>query len=177
MRLEDRIRSIERKRSGLLDAADAMDPELLTGRPRPGKWSVLEIIEHLVLAEEDVFVGFDDLTPPAAESRRLKHRVWYVIVMFVLRYDIPVAAPSDAMLPSGQRSLAELRPRWEDNHRRLRQHVDGLAPAAARRPVCRHPIAGPMTIGQALRMLDVHLDRHIRQIRALERLYREGSPD
>ncbi len=37
-------------------------------------------------------------------------------------------------------------------------------------PLFRHPIAGPLTTAHALRMLEVHLDRHIRQIDALERL-------
>jgi hypothetical protein len=150
-----------------------MEAGLLTGRLRDGKWSVLEIIEHLVLAEEDVLIDAANLDTLPARRRRAKHRVGYLVVMFVLRFDIPVAAPSDAMLPTGSTSLPELRSKWEANHRRLGELVDGLDRAAADRAIFRHPVAGPMTVPQATRMLEVHLDRHIRQIGKLERLYRE----
>jgi hypothetical protein len=39
-----------------------------------------------------------------------------------------------------------------------------------RRAVFEHPIAGPLSVEQALHMDQVHLDTHVRQIRRLQRL-------
>jgi hypothetical protein len=36
--------------------------------------------------------------------------------------------------------------------------------------VFEHPIAGPLTVSQAVRMGQVHVDGHVRQIRRLRRL-------
>jgi len=45
------LRSIEAKSARLVEWVSCMQPALSTARPRPGKWSIHEIIEHLVLSE------------------------------------------------------------------------------------------------------------------------------
>ncbi len=171
----DRLRNIDSKRTTLLDRAASLEPSRLTAHPRPGKWSILEIIEHMVIAEEDVLGDFATLDRREHRPRGLRNRLLYRLVMFILTHDIPVRAPSRAMIPSGDRSLAELRARWEENHRLLRRYVEALDEAGTKRAVFRHPVTGPITVSQALHMLEVHLDRHTRQIRALEALS-AGSP-
>lgn len=170
MSLDERLRRIEEKRDGLLDELETLDSEVLYAHPRPGKWSIHEIVEHLVVAEEDVVIDYHDLERLQARPRRLKNRLMYLVVMLVLRFDIPVPVPSEAMLPTGEPSLRSLRERWAANHARLRRYVANLDRATARRAVFRHPITGPLTVPQALRMLEVHLDRHTRQIRTLQRM-------
>lgn len=167
--LRERLDSIERRRIALLDEAKDLDASVLQARPLPGKWSIGEIIEHLVLAERDVLGGLPDPADLEAMPRRLKNHLLYAVVMFVLRYDIPVKAPSRAMIPTGDKSLDELREMWDANHAWIRSYLDGLDDQGRRRAVFAHPVTGPLTPGQAVRMLDVHLVRHIRQIRRLRR--------
>jgi hypothetical protein len=113
---------------------------------------------------------FSRLDELEEQPRGLKNRALYLVVMCILRFGIPVKAPSTAMLPTGERSVAELREMWDENHRRLRSFVGGLDRAGARRAIFRHPVTGPLSVSQGIRMLDVHLDRHIRQIHRLEQL-------
>ena len=51
MRLDKRLQSFNEKRGALLDEVGALDAAKLVAKPLAGKWSILEIIEHLVLAE------------------------------------------------------------------------------------------------------------------------------
>jgi hypothetical protein len=162
-----RLRSIEAKRARLLDSIAGIEPARLAAHPRPGKWSIQEIIEHLVLAEVGVFGDFTQLRQQTPRPRRTKDRILYLVVMFILRFDIPVSVPSRAMSPKGGRSPAELRVAWEANHDRLRAWLASSDRSLLARPLFRHPVAGPMTAAQSLRMLEVHLDRHVRQIDAL----------
>lgn len=158
---------IEQKRTSLLDAVARLEPSRLDAHPVPGKWSIREIIEHLVLAERSVL---GDLSGLQERPRSFRHRVRYLIVMGVLRGRIPVRAPSTAMLPTGERSLPELRETWDESHRRLRAYVSGLDRRGLRRAVFRHPFAGPLPVPQALRMLEAHLATHTRQIDRLRGL-------
>jgi len=135
-----------------------------------GKWSVLEIIEHLVLAERAVLQDLPELSRLSARERKLKHRFAYLIVMFVLRYGIPVPVPSPAMVPRGNRSLVDLRRLWDENQRWLGAYIGGLDRKGLRRAVFGHPVAGPLTVGQPVRMDQVHLKTHVRQIKRLQRL-------
>lgn len=168
-----RLDAADRVRRDLVRELEAMDPALLGARPRPGKWSIQEIVEHLVLAERAFLKGLERGTPPGPRS--LKHALAYPMVMFILRWDIPVKVPSRAMVPTGERGFAELREAWDANHRALREFVAGLDPASARRPVTVHPVAGPMDARRAVVMLDVHLRRHARQIRRLRTML-DGVP-
>lgn len=52
MKVIDRFDRIERTRDELLEQAPAMSPHELTWRSQEGKWSILEILDHLVAAEE-----------------------------------------------------------------------------------------------------------------------------
>lgn len=166
---EVRLQSIVRKRARLLDEIAAMPTAQVTSHPRPGKWSIQEIVEHLVLSEVGVLGDLAALREVPPQRRALKHRIRYWVVMFVLRFDIPVQVPSRALLPKGERPIAELGRQWEAQHRLLGEWLANPAPRQVGQPLFRHPIAGPMTVVESLRMLEVHLDRHTRQVRALMR--------
>jgi DinB family protein len=170
MRLDQRLQAFNEKRGALLDEMDALDPATLVARPLAGKWSILEIIEHLVLAERAVLQGLPEPSRLSERERRLKHRFFYPIVMFVLRYGISVQVPSPAMVPQGDCSLRELRSLWDENQRWLRTYIGCLDHNGLCRPVFEHPVAGPLSVKQAVRMDQVHLDSHVRQIRRLQRL-------
>ncbi len=176
-RLLRRLDSIESKRARLLDRVAAMDPAVRTAHPRAGKWSILEIVEHLVRSEGAVFGDPEALAALPALRRKPEHRLRFPIVMVVLRFDIPVQAPSQALLPSGSTSLDELRSRWEANHAGFRRWLAGASGERLARPLFRHPIAGPMTTAQMLWMLEVHLDRHTRQIDTVERRIERAGTD
>ena len=74
------------------------------------------------------------------------------------------------MIPQGDRSLGELRRLWDENQEWLRAYIEGLDSRGFRRAVFEHPVAGPLSVPQALHMGQVHLDTHVRQIRRLQRL-------
>jgi len=143
---------------------EALGANAISARPQPDTWSILEIVEHLVLAEAAILQGL----PPAAElndrPRSLKQRLLFQVVMAILRFGIPVRVPSRSMVPTGQAPLTELRKRWDENLHWLRSYAGGLDAAGERRAVFLHPVAGPITLAQALRMDRLHLAVHLRQI-------------
>ena len=170
MKPDKRLQAFDEKRGALLDEMGALDPAKLVAKPLPGKWSMIEIIEHLVLAERAVLQGLAEPSRLNERERRLKHRFSYGLVMLVLKFGIPVQVPSPAMVPQGDRSLGQLRRLWDENQEWLRTYIVRLDRRGLRRAVFEHPIAGPLSVEQALHMGHVHLDTHIRQIRRLQRL-------
>jgi hypothetical protein len=170
MRLDERLRAFDAKRRAFLDEMETLEPAKLLARPIPGKWSMLEIIEHLMLAERSVFQGLPEPPQLAAREARPTNRFRYLAVMFVLKNGIRVQVGTPAMLPQGGRDLAELRRLWDENQTWLRACVDGLDAEGASRAILEHPQAGPINLKQAVAMSDAHLDTHTRQIRVIQRL-------
>lgn len=167
---EARLRSFRARRDVLLDELAGLDEAALMARPAAGKWSILEIVEHMVVAERDVFRALGSDGVLRHRERTLRHRFAYVVVMAILRFGVPVRVPSAAMLPQGGRSLAELRAMWDENHAWLERHLAERDEVTSGQAVFRHPVAGPLTTDQAMRMARVHLERHIGQIRRNLRL-------
>lgn len=165
--IDRQIRRLDDRRKALLDELASVKPEELARRPSVGKWSILEIVEHLVVAEGVVFLDF----PPAGDlrerNRRWKHRITYFVVFFVLRFGVRVQTPSPKMNPEGGKTLAELRRRWDENLARLRSYAAGLDRKRLRKALFRHPAVGPITLAQALTLDLLHLEVHTRQIRRL----------
>jgi hypothetical protein len=177
MELIERLRSFDARRNALLDEMEALAPETLNARPLAGKWTILEIVEHLVLAERVVFQGMPDPAQLKARKPWLKQRVRHLLVLIVLRTGIPVDVASPAMIPEGRRDLAELRRLWDENKAWLLLYMEKLGPTRIHERLLRHPIAGPIDLRQGVVMSRIHLERHIRQIRRLQRLIeRAGTP-
>ena len=166
-RLQRRLRALDERRCALLDEVEALSADRLTARPRPGKWTILEIVEHLVLAERDVLRNSPEPSRLVERRRDLKARVSYPLVLFVLKYGIPVEVPSPRMVPTGRASLADLRRDWDESQRWLRSYIDGLDRNGFGRAVFEHPVTGPLTVAQAVRLGQVHVETHARQISRL----------
>jgi hypothetical protein len=165
--LERDLEAIDTSRCALLDELGILDGGTLAARPLPGKWSILEIVEHLVLAEREVLQKLPRPSELVELRRGLSSHFTYPMVMLVLRWGIPVKAPSPGMIPIGTSSLPELRRQWDESQRWLRAYVTGLDRHGIGRAVFQHPVAGPLTVQQAVHMGQLHILAHTRQIRRL----------
>ena len=164
-RLKKRVERASQKREELLSELSGLPVAALEWRPAEGAWTLLEIVEHLVLAEQDVLIDLSNLKGLEVRARSWTNVARYWLVLGVLRFKIPVPVPSEGMVPNGGRPLAELADLWERQHAALLTFVSELAPTAASDPIFAHPVTGPLTVTEAVRMLEVHLDRHIGQAR------------
>jgi hypothetical protein len=165
--LLSKLDDVERRRDDLLARLSALDDETLRARPADDKWSLLEIAEHLVLVEPAVMGDLSDPEGAASGSagtRGMSNRIKYGLVLFILRFGIPVKTPSRKMNPSGERSLDDLKRTWRGQHDELRAFLNALPPGGEDLPLFRHPVTGPITVAEGVRMLSVHLDTHLRQV-------------
>ncbi len=171
MRVERQIELLDGERLALLEWVEGLPLDRISRRPGAGKWSILEIVEHLVAAQRVVFMDFPPLESLVARRPWLKQRFAYRAVWFVLRFKIRVKAPSPKMLPQGEKSLGELRTDWDRGLARIRSYAAEMGADGARRALFRHPIAGPISLTQAVALDRLHVADHRAQI---ERLAAEG---
>jgi uncharacterized damage-inducible protein DinB len=164
-RLRGKIEEFDEKRVALLDEMEGLEEVTLQARPIEGKWSVLEIVEHLAVAEREVLGGLPEYEALAAQTQSFKNGVMYRVVMAVLKLGIPVKAPSKKMLPKNELSLAEIRKQWDESQKWVRGYVEGLDDEGLKKAVFSHPVSGPINIEQAIDMSLAHINSHIRQIR------------
>ena len=164
-KLTKKVENFDNKRNALLDEISSLDEAKLNARPFEGKWSVLEIVEHLVKAEREVMGGLADYAELKDRKQSFKNGLLYRIVMTVLKLGIPVKVPSKTMLPHNEFTFAELRERWDENQDWFRGYIETLGENDLQKAVFMHPVSGPITLEQAIDMSHLHLDNHTGQIK------------
>ena len=162
--LQRQLDAYDQRRRALLDDLAALPPAWLTARPQPGKWTLLEIAEHLARAERVVLAGLPEPSAQVAQPQHFWHRLKYRLVLAILRWRLPVRVPAPAMLPKGSTTLAEVQAQWDENHRWLRHHLASSDAATLRQALFVHPVSGPLTLAQVLPLAEAHLGTHRRQI-------------
>ena len=166
--IRDQLEVYDQNRNALLDDLERLNADQLRRKPGPDNWSLLEIVQHMVLSEREVLQDLPESKELTDRKRGLRARLSYAVVLAVLRWNIPAPVPSDGMVPDGNTPLSELRHQWEKNLSWLRDYLDTLRPEDLQRAVFRHPIAGPMTVAQTIDMAKLHFDVHSRQISKLK---------
>ncbi|MEO1367871.1 MAG: DinB family protein [Acidobacteriota bacterium] len=168
--LSDQLDGMEKKRAELLQLVEIQDPEARRRPPAPEKWTVLQIIWHLVDAEQKSIATIRKQFDKSTRHRTgLKSRLKSVALRTFLALDIPIKAPPVVAAPPATESLdfATLKADWDAVRADWRQMAESLPSDRHRDALFKHPIAGKLSFAQALDFQDAHADRHARQIRAL----------
>jgi hypothetical protein len=155
------LKLLNETRDGLLHMTQVLSPEQLQYRPEPGRWSVAENVEHVVVVERRLLLAIqkrlqenpDLITKPAMEDQGVLRQVQTVIE--------PVKAPEN-VLPTSRFPLGELSREFESarqstydflisTHGDLRHHF------------FPHPVFGPFDCYQWLLLIGAHAQRHTLQ--------------
>lgn len=153
----DELRSAVREASAVLDE---LSDEVVTRRPGPGKWSIKEIVGHLVdsaannhqrfvlarLQDTLVFPGYAQDEWVAAQH--YQDAPWRSLLTLWHEYNLHIAR------------IMELTPEPVRSREHARHNLHELAWQAV-------PADRPATLGYFMRDYVGHLEHHLRQIRAL----------
>jgi len=159
--LRDHYDALEEGRLALIRKVRDLPPDLLNRRPGADRWSILEDIQHLVLAERKTALGAD-----AARDAGKRDPEMLKAVFQVLDHDVAVDVPDPDMVPDGDADLEDLIREWETSRQDLQRFLENCGPDDLERPAARHTVAGPLTVLETLRLLASHFGHHRRRIEA-----------
>lgn len=166
--LADRFATLDRAREEFLAAVEAATEAQRRFRPAPESWSMLEVTEHCVLAEEKSVLGMLKGPPPGMTVTPIAHvRMW--MVRLVMKSDIRVKVPVARVVPTGDATLPELAARWDESRRGLAAFLGRITDADADAARFRHPIGGWVTAGEGVAFLAGHIGHHARQLDRIRR--------
>ncbi|MEL6637939.1 MAG: DinB family protein [Bacteroidota bacterium] len=137
--------------------------------PKPGAWTVLQVMHHLMLAERGSHqyvvkkLSFD----PELKNKSLASRFRILLLDTYLRSPLKYKAPEaigDKHLPAIS-SFWEVAKTWEGQREELAAYLAQLPTNYAHKEIYKHPFVGRLTLGQMLRFFQSHFNRHRKQIR------------
>ena len=167
-RLEEVLSYLDSQRTALSDAVQLVPAEMREQKPGSDRWSVAQVLEHLVIIEKRIGMGVTKWVSDA-RAGKLGPETETSSVMGSLPLDLIVDrsqrrnAPEDVQ-PRGEIDAAAAWEALEKARATLRSGVltgDGLALGEV---IQKHPVLGPINIYQWLLFVGSHEGRHTAQV-------------
>lgn len=164
--LEKQFRQLEEERKKLFAELKNYNDDIINKKPAPEKWSVAEVIAHLITAEE---MSLKYLMKKSQDTSRegkegLKHKWRWLLVQIVFTFNIKFKAPEIVAPKLEYQSLANLEMQWQQLREQTRSKLQELSEEETRKTLWRHAIAGKMNLYHMMQFFGVHSRRHQKQI-------------
>ncbi|UTW65691.1 DinB family protein [bacterium SCSIO 12643] len=165
---DTQIAHLESQRISLVNKLNNLDPVKLEFSEGAQRWSILNVVEHLVLSEESS-VNYALKKIQEIESLKgvsFKSRVYSLILSTVLKFNLKFKAPEVAKPGVNPVTLDELNARWEATRVQL-YNLSAESPDVLNKGILKHPFVGKMNFNQMLQFFEAHFEHHIVQINRL----------
>jgi len=171
------LHQLQREIASCLNGLDAGQTQL---RPpsRPGKWSIQQIIEHLLLSysgtETALNARLAKRTPTRAKPNLLQRASQYTLIHLGYfptgREAPPLVTPPATSHPLSGRELAEASA--EHLHRIDDLSAEGEKLFGTDERCASHMVLGPLSINQWRRFHLIHGEHHLKQIVAIRKTHK-----
>ena len=108
--IQAQYNSLTLKFEALLQRLDSLTGETLSFKAGPDKWSIVEVVEHLVIAEKGLLEQLSTNIPVSSLDPEAKTPAKHQTVIKVMERDIEVDVPHASLEPRGNIALEDLRP-------------------------------------------------------------------
>jgi len=161
---------LEQQRKYLMSSVEHLSPEQFNRVPAPGKWSVNQILMHIIFAEQ---VSISYMNKKKQGIRELKNagiaetlRLWLLIFSqrIPVKYKAPKVVAENTLKAS---SIEEVASRWEAVRAELVSLLESIEDRDIRKVLYKHPLAGRLNARQAMVFFREHIIHHIPQIKRL----------
>jgi hypothetical protein len=165
-----RFNMLEADRQKLLLTLTAIPPEATLSQAPAGKWSVNQILTHLITSERlsllymrKKSLGVQNLSNSGIREA-LKLVVLKVSQRLPLKYKAPgiLVEHTPEVLP-----LPQAVEQWNTVRNDLRKFLDGIKDQHIRKMIYKHPVVGMLDVMQAMAFFHEHIHHHWPQVKNL----------
>ena len=163
-----KFKSIEESLDQLVAELSKYPAEVLAKKPAPNAWSVLEILQHLMIAERGSFTyvkkktSYPDTLKKAGFADHFRKMQLYLFLHVPIKIKAPAVVNENQFDPdiSFEKLIAE----WRALRKELKEFLDHVPNDWLGKLTYRHTVAGRMTFDGMLLFFRDHLVRHKKQI-------------
>ncbi len=162
----EKVERIEKERNDLLEKLSAFDDEYLNMKPRPGKWSVLQILNHLIKSEKLSVIYIKRKISGQSEIKQssIKSKINAFILRTGLRLPIKLKAPDNVSDVPDYDTLENVKQNWDKVRRLFLSVIIDMPDGMLDKDVFKHPVTGKMNIKGAVDFFDSHFKHHLKQV-------------
>lgn len=160
------LKKMETERQRLFEKIEAVDENQLSLIPKPNKWSILQVVYHLLKSEQLSLIY-------VKKKLFYKSNIFQVSPMTSLRsaalnlgmrLPIKFRAPQRVAEFPEDLNWPDLKKQWDEARIEFDKIFEGLLPEFEDKQLFYHPEAGRMTLYHMLTFFRTHINRHEKQI-------------
>lgn len=161
---------LEALKGSVLNEFKNYSDKQLQFRPDAESWNLLQVLEHLVLAEKMTLLSIrkglsrGDRVRNQSAGSKLRMMALKIALFLPLKFK----APKMVEVGNSGKGFRELSKDWDIVREQIRELLAGANEEALRKELFLHPRAGMLTIPQALDFLKSHLQHHQKQIESIK---------
>ena len=163
--IEKLLHKSEEKRSELLQVLEALTDEEFTEKPKAGEWSVSQVINHLIDAENST-MGYISKKLQGGINLKdsgVKSQLNSTALKLALKSNKRFKAPSILREPANKPKEKSLKT-WNKTREMLAELFMSIEPVLLKKEIFKHPVAGYLNAEQTLHFINDHMGHHEKQI-------------
>lgn len=164
--LEKQLLSLEKQKSSIIGEYKSLQPGQRKFRPGPDDWNLLQVLRHIVTAEQQSLllirhkIRHAENLPKAGTGARLRHLLLKIALWLPIKFKAPKIARMNEQNPDFDKIVSD----WEEVRSDLQQIISDNSEDTLSKALYKHPRAGLLNMKQALEFFERHIDHHQKQI-------------
>lgn len=164
--LKSKFDAWERQRVALISCLERSSKKLLNTNPDPLHWSPLQIVQHIILAEELSLKSVKaKLLLGKFEQAGTMAVVREIALIIALRSPIKYSAPAAVKKIPENLELQQLIQQWERVRKEWEELLESIETRLLKNYLFKHPVAGKLKLSGGIRFMYEHVRRHEAQIK------------
>lgn len=167
--LSENYQELVKMKDHLLDDLAGWDIEILQKKPDEMRWSVVQIVNHLILVERMSLVYIKKKYPAINElgEEGLKQKLAMKGMKLAQRSTKKFKAPSAVGQPQNEDDLEQLKVEWTKAQGDLKVFLEDYPDKYLKKLLFKHPFVGRLSLAQMMKVNLYHMVRHKSQIDSL----------
>jgi hypothetical protein len=161
---------LEDDRARLMAELSKASGGTLSLKPSKDKWSVNEILTHLVTSEQLTirYLKKKSLGVEQLKNSGLAEKIRYAVLEISQRLPLKFKAPKHVVSNTPEAlPFPELLTSWNATRQDLKEFLDSIADRNVNKLIYKHPVAGRFDVSQCLMFMREHYHHHLPQIKRL----------
>ncbi len=165
-KISEKFEKLQTEKSNLLKLIDNKESAQLNVKHENGKWSLAQILFHVIKGEQYALISFLDSLKPDAKLKNVGviAPVKSFFLETALKTNIKFKAPLRARKVPESVNVNELLKKWDEIRTGINDVCLNIPQDKFNKGVFKHPYIGMINLNQALDFLSIHLKHHIKQV-------------
>ena len=167
--LLQKLDKLDFDRNALVDKVLQVNQDYIYLHSKPNKWSVVQIIEHLRIAEKQTLKGIKHSLETRTSFKFATFRsdlaLWITILAF--KIGIKFKAPKFVADIKEHPDLEHLISDWQQTRTEIRKIIENLPIEMVNKIIFKHPVIGLMSMRHVLDFQAAHFQVHRKQVLAI----------